>query len=187
MKTALIIAAVLVGVALLLVAIVAGIGATLPKAHVTRRSAVYRQSPEVLFATITDFAAAPSWRSDLQRVELLGAPGGLPRFREHGRHDSIEMEVVEMAPPRRLVVRIADPNLPFGGRWVYELAPMEQGTRLAITEEGEIYNPIFRFVARFILGTHGTLEAYLRSLGRRFGEEVAIGDTRASDRPPGRD
>jgi hypothetical protein len=43
---------------------------------------------------------------------------------------------------------------------------------LRITEDGEIRNPIFRFVARFFLGYTATMEAYLRDLGRRFGETV---------------
>ena len=174
MKTALFIGLGLVAAVLVAAAVVAAIGATLPKSHVTTRRASYRQTPETIFAAISDFANAPSWRRELERVEMLEPVGGLPRFREHARHDVIAMEVVESRPPRRLVVRIADPNLPFGGRWVYEVQPAEGGSTLSITEEGEIYNPIFRFMARFVLGTHGTLEAYLRALGRKFGEEPAV-------------
>jgi hypothetical protein len=38
------------------------------------------------------------------------------------------------------------------------------GTRVTITERGEIYNPIFRFVARFFLGYTATMDATLRAL-----------------------
>jgi hypothetical protein len=68
-----------------------------------------------------------------------------------------------------MVTRIADQGLPFGGRWTYELAPSNAGTRVVITEDGEIYNPIFRFMARFVFGYAGTLETYLSQLQARMG------------------
>lgn len=42
----------------------------------------------------------------------------------------------------------------------------------AAREEGEIYNPIFRCLARFVFGYTSSLESYLKSLGGKFGEEV---------------
>ena len=57
--------------------------------------------------------------------------------------------------------------------WTYELAPEGSGTRLTITENGEIYNPIFRFVARFVLGYTSTMGSVLRALGTKHGETVA--------------
>lgn len=157
-----------------LVAIVAAIGATLPKEHVASRSAVYKQPPEVVFGVITDFANYGAWRKDVERVEMLESANGLPRFREIGSNGAIAMDVMEMQGPRRLVVRIADPELPFGGRWVYELEPVAEGTRLKITEEGEVYNPIFRFVSKYVMGHTSGIEQYLRALGEKFGEQPAI-------------
>ena len=43
-----------------------------------------------------------------------------------------------------------------------------------ITEDGEIYNVIFRFVARFFMGYNSNIEGYLNGLGRKFGEPVQI-------------
>ena len=54
--------------------------------------------------------------------------------------------------------------MPFGGTWTYRLEPTASGTRLTITEDGEIYNPTFRFVARFVLGYEGTMTRYLDAL-----------------------
>ena len=47
--------------------------------------------------------------------------------------------------------------------------------RVTLTEAGEIYNPIFRFMARFVFGYSGTIEAYLKALHAKFGE-TAEGD-----------
>ena len=36
-------------------------------------------------------------------------------------------EVVEEDPPPNLIIRIADPHLPFGGAWTYEITPNATG------------------------------------------------------------
>jgi len=64
------------------------------------------------------------------------------------------------------VVVIASKDLPFGGRWEYDVAPDGNGSRLTITERGEVYNPIFRFMARFIFGYTKTIEEYQAALDR---------------------
>jgi len=80
---------------------------------------------------------------------------------------------IESIPPARLVTKIAD-KLPYGGMWTYELAPDGPGTSLRITEDGEVYNPIFRFVSRFVMGHTATIDASLRDLGKKLGEDVKI-------------
>jgi hypothetical protein len=76
-----------------------------------------------------------------------------------------------------MVARIANPKLPYGGSWTYEVsAAADGGTMLRITEQGEVYNPIFRFVSRFFLSNTKTMEIYLNALGKKFGETVQISD-----------
>lgn len=162
----------IVGVIVLAILIVVLIGSRLPKSHVASVSAHYAAPPESLWASLTDVAAFPQWREGVTRVELLPDEVGQRGWREHAKHDAVTYRVVEADPPRRLVTRIADEGLPYGGSWTYELTPSSAGTHLTITERGEVYNPVFRFVARFIIGYTGTMEGVLRSLGRRHGETV---------------
>ena len=84
------------------------------------------------------------------------------------------MELTESDPPVRMVTTILSEGMPFGGRWIYEVEPTAGGTALTITEEGEVYNPIFRFVSRFIMGHHATATTYLQDLGRKLGDDVAV-------------
>jgi hypothetical protein len=42
-------------------------------------------------------------------------------------------------------------------------------TTLRITEHGEIYNPIFRALARFVFGYESTMIAYLDALKKKVG------------------
>ena len=72
-----------------------------------------------------------------------------------------------------MVTRIVDKELPFGGSWTWEISPAaEGGSRVSITENGEIYNPFFRFMARYVFGYTGTMETYLRNLGKKLGQDV---------------
>lgn len=167
MKLLLIIA----GCLALVVILVAIIGAALPKGHVASRQAHYRQPVETVFRIISDFAAAPSWRPDVKRVELLPPRDGKPAYREWGKNGPMVMQVEELSPPHRLISRIVD-QAAFGGTWTYELSPEAGGCRVAITERGEVYNPIFRFMGRFVFSQTATMEAYLIALGKKLGEQV---------------
>jgi uncharacterized protein YndB with AHSA1/START domain len=89
------------------------------------------------------------------------------RWREYGRN-TITFERVEIEPPTRLVTRIADPDLPFGGTWTFDLVEEGEGTRLTITEHGEVHNPVFRFMSRYVFGHAATIEQFLEDLGRRL-------------------
>jgi hypothetical protein len=142
-------------------AIVVLIGAMLPKEHVASRSTLLHASPNEVFSLI----AGPSdWRG-LKYEVLTQTP---LVWRETDSSGAIAYERVETIAPRRIVNRIADPKLPFGGSWTYEMAPSGDGTELTITENGEVYNPLFRFVSRFIMGHSATIEKYQRDLAARF-------------------
>ena len=82
------------------------------------------------------------------------------------------MEMVEEFKPHRLMTRIADSDQPFGGTWTFLLIPTPTGSQITITEDGEVYNPMFRFMSRFVFGHTATMDLFLRALGERFGEQV---------------
>lgn len=54
------------------------------------------------------------------------------------------------------------------------LEPENGKTLVRITEDGEVYNPFFRFMSRFVLGQTATLDAYLKAMGKAVGEDVQI-------------
>ena len=150
----------------LLVGLIAIVGFFLPQDHVASGRATFNRPAQDVWATITDVQSFPAWRSNVSRVEVLGREP--LRWREVGSDDTLTFAVVETQPPSRLVSEIADTDLPFGGRWVYELKPSGTGTELVITEHGQVYNPIFRFASRFVLGHTATIDAYLADLRKRL-------------------
>lgn len=160
--------AILLGVLILAVLAMATIGSTLPKQHRATRMMHINAPPAEVWRIITDVNSFPAWR-DVQSVEVLAPRNGHRVWREVDRHSqAITFVAEEEIAPRRLVTRIADRNLPFGGAWTWEIAPADGGSDVTITENGEIYNPIFRFVARYILGYNATMDAYLKSLANRW-------------------
>jgi uncharacterized protein YndB with AHSA1/START domain len=166
---------IVVGILAVGVLIVLAIGAMLPKQHTVTRKAHYRQPPAAIWQAITDYNKFPEWRKGVERVEPLPAGNGHGGWVEYVKGAGrIPLEITESVPPQRLVTLIADPNLPFGGTWTYEIAPIDGGSLLRITENGEVRNPIFRFVSRFIFGQHATLDQYLKDLGAKFGEPVHL-------------
>lgn len=167
----------------LLVAVVAAIGAMLQKGHVAARHVRFTQPPERVFAIMSDFAQTHTWRKDVTRVEMLPAQDGHIMFREHGQ-DPVTYRVEAIEPPRRMVVRIADTNLPYGGAWIYDVTPTSDGgSEVTITERGEVYNPIFRFMSRFVMSQHATIDAYLGALGTKLGESVTPAPATAAPAP----
>lgn len=147
-----------------LVAVMAAIGWVLPVGHVASRSALVPEAPAAVFARIAAVAAYPSWWSAVAQVDALPPVDGRPRFREHLSSGAVVFEIVEAAPPVRFVSRIADPEQPFGGTWTFELAPDGDGTRVTITEHGEVYHPIYRFLSRFVFSPTSTIDSCLAAL-----------------------
>jgi hypothetical protein len=164
---------IVVGVTAGLIALIAVIGSLMPKGHSASRSTVINKSPAVLWKAMTDFAAFPEWRTDIKSVEALPDRDGHKVWREDGKNGKLTLETIEASPPSRLVLRIADPDLPYGGTWTYDIQPNGSGgSRLTITEDGEIYNPIFRFIGRAFIGPTASIETYLKALGKKYGEDV---------------
>ena len=168
MKWVVIVVGSLVGLA----ALAALVGALLPRQHRAKRSVVLHQPPDSVWAAIRDFAGQPSWWPEMKHAERLRDSTGREIWRQQVGGFPMTLEVAEEQPPRRLVTRIVAPeNAAFGGRWIYELEAMPGGTRLTVTEEGWIGNPMFRVMGR-VMGLDATIKKYLRSLGRRFGQDV---------------
>ena len=165
---------VLVTALVLLTGVVLLIGAFLPRKHVASREIVLRQTPRDVYAVVRDFASLTTWRSDVKSVEMLAPVNGRVRFRENSSNGRITYELVEETPDAKLVTEIVDRDLGYFGSWTYEFLPDPSGTGLRITENGEVPNVLFRFMSRFVFGHTATMDAYLRSLGRKFGEEVTL-------------
>jgi uncharacterized protein YndB with AHSA1/START domain len=162
---------VIAGIALL-AGVIALIGSRLPKTHTASRSVLLHQSPNQVYAVVRDFASAPTWRSDVKRIEVQTQPGERLHFREEGKNGTVNYELAEDVPSQRMVTRILDTDLGYAGKWTYVFTPDNGGTRVTITEDGEVSNVLFRFMSHYVFGQTATLDSYLTSLAKKFGESA---------------
>ena len=144
------------------------VGARLPRDHVASVRAHFDQPPDSIYRVLTDVAAYPGWRHEVKAIEILPDRNGHQLWRERAGTAVLDYEFTLAVRPNRLVSTIVSTDVGFSGRWIYQILPDATGTTLTITEEGAVDNPIFRFVLRFVVGVHGTLEKYLVALGARF-------------------
>ncbi len=161
------------GLPVLALAVMMTVGLFLPRGHSAASRAVYAVPPDSVWAAVSDFEHAAWWRPDVQRVEPLPETEGRPAWNEVGPAAGIPYTLVASEPSSLLVTRIAGEELPFSGTWIYRIAPEGAETALTIQEEGEIGNPLYRFVARFLFGHHSALDGYLTALGARYHETVS--------------
>jgi uncharacterized protein YndB with AHSA1/START domain len=157
-------------------AIVWVLGTLLPRDHVATRIGTYHVPPDKVWVAITDVDAMPTWRIGLKSVTRLPDRDGLPAHVEDTAAGKLLIQTQSMEPPKKLVNRIGGANLPFGGTWTFDVTPTADGSTLRITENGYVTNPIFRFVARYVMGYTSEMEKYLTGLAQHFGEKPQIGD-----------
>jgi uncharacterized protein YndB with AHSA1/START domain len=170
----------LLAIPVLAVAIVGIGGALLPEQHSVTRTVTLPASPERVWEIISDVQGQPRWRHDLKSVTMLPAIDGAEHWEEHAGMGSIPYVLTESDPNRRRVIKIADPNLSFGGTWTMTLSgissgnaavgtsdvPPPSGSTLTITENGVVHNVFFRFLGRFVFGFDTTIEQYEKDLAK---------------------
>ena len=159
----------IIGALAALIAVVWIVGMMLPQSHTATRTLRVNQPPDAVWKAITDYAAQPQWRAELKKIERMPDNNGHEVWKEYNSAGEMPLETTEAVAPRRLVRKIGA-GLPFGGGWTYELAPDGAGTTLKITEDGEVYNPIFRVVGKF-MDARASMTAFQTGLAKKFGEE----------------
>jgi len=152
-------------VVLVIVALVAAffiVAMLIPKHHIASVSRIVRGTPNDVYAIVRDVANAPQWR-EVQKVELLDAT----HFKEHAKHGVVTYEIVDDKPADTFATRIVDKDLGYSGSWTYRFAPENGGTRVTITENGEVSNLLFRFLSRFVFGYTGSMQKTLAALATK--------------------
>lgn len=156
-----------------LAALMAVVGALLPRDHRATSTVTLRQPPDSVWKVVRDFGGVAAWWPEMKQAERLPDRDGHEVWRQKIGGFDVPLVVLEAVAPRKLVTKIdSSAGAAFGGTWTYELTAADGGTRISVTEAGWIANPIFRFMSRFLFGYYGSLDGYLKHLGKRFGEDV---------------
>jgi hypothetical protein len=138
--------AVIAGGLVVLVAGIAAIGSMLPRNHKASRTLRLTRPPADVWPVVIEATAA----------------------------SEVPVDVLERTPPHRLVTRVTEKEKNFGGTWTIAIAPTPSGADVTITEDGWVANPIFRFVSRFLIGHHATMDALLTQIAKTLNEEPTL-------------
>lgn len=156
---------IVVGTLLFVVLLVLLIGYLLPVRHKVSIAVRVDAAPDQVWQRLTDIRNYPTWRKDVKSVELVSDSEWV-EVDDHGHR--LPFKIVSSEPDGHLVTRINGHDLPFGGTWEYQIGLGPGGTIVTITEAGEVYNPVFRFVSKFIMGHTATLKRYSTYLEQSF-------------------
>ncbi|MEI8281111.1 MAG: SRPBCC family protein [Armatimonadota bacterium] len=137
-------------------------GAMLPIAHVASVEKTLPAEPEKVWKLLTDLENQPKWRSEVKSIRVTSREP--LSWVESSSFGEIPMKIDDEEANKRLVTRIDSTTLPFGGTWTYILSEAKGYTKLTITENGEVRQPIFRFLSKYVFGHTKTLNTYMSSL-----------------------
>lgn len=158
-----------IGIVIGIVAVLAGIGYSMPNAHVAQAEADYRADPDSVYAILSDIEAWPEWHPSVSSLTPLDDSSDEPGWRIKGPDGSMTITLVGEDPPNRFVT-LADGGM-FVGRWTYKVEQRAGRTLVTITEEARIDNLVIRGLTVFRNQT-AALVRILRALGDRVGDRV---------------
>ncbi|MGZ5564331.1 MAG: SRPBCC family protein [Chthoniobacterales bacterium] len=147
---------------------------SLPENTTHTRTIALKQSPDAVFALLTDMPNLPKWNRNMEKVEMLAPIDGKEATREYFK-GKMQMTVItsESTPPTHLVRTIGDNNTPFSGSWTYEIKPANGGSEVTLTEKSHIKNPFFRLMIK-IFGATKYMDEHLQGMAEHFGETATI-------------
>lgn len=144
-------------------------GAALPVGHVANVRTIVDAKSSQVWALLTDVERFPDWRKDVKSVVRKDPVGGHASWVETTDFGDIPLTVVNQEENVRMTAKIDGRDLKFGGTWTWELAEKGSQCEITITERGEVYPPLFRFLSKYVFGHDRTLKAYAASLEAKLG------------------
>lgn len=137
------------------------IGAFIPQQHTVSATVDLPASQQRAWQLITEVDAQPKWRTGLLSIEHRPDEAGHSCWTEVQKHMRMPLCVESSTPESSRTIRIADPSLPFGGNWIYELQSTgPSSSQLKITENGTVGPALWRFIDHFILHEDANIKQF---------------------------
>ena len=158
------------------VAIVAAVlvgGLVTPRAHVVSRAVTLGAAPVAVWSVVRDVARYAEWRTEVRSVDIVSDAASRLEWRETTSRGSVTFGATVDEAPREFAARILDEDLGYTGAWSWSVHAHGPGSRLVLTERGEVGNVLFRFVAAHLIGHQRSIDRYLQQLATTLGEPDA--------------
>ncbi len=145
------------------------LGSGMATHHVVTRRKSFAAPAEKVWSALLSIRQLPIDRSELgtidlgistrppDTVEVVGSP--------------VKIEIETFRPPRSLVVKTTDPDIPYGGTWTFTLEPDgDQLTKLTVVEDAEVHGRLLRFAVRTFGLDDSLVEGIFRAVKRKLAE-----------------
>lgn len=156
------------GLLILLIAVVYIIGSLLSIKHKATIERKLEMGVDEVWPLLTNFKGYTNWRKGIKEL-TMDSTNRWTEKNSDGDKVCYQLEVIEKR--RVFITRILNKNLAYGGFWEFNITPLENGCLVHITENGEVYNPIFRFMSKYIFGHEATLKNYMNDLETKTGSK----------------
>ncbi|HEY2615305.1 MAG TPA: SRPBCC family protein [Chthoniobacterales bacterium] len=150
------------------------IGSAIPAHQTHTRVITVRQTPENVFALLSDLPNFPKWNRNTVKLEMLPPIEGKEATRQTFKGNLVMTIVTsESTPPTRLVRSMGDNRGPFEGSWTYEISRTADGSQIVLTERSTMKNPLYRLM-RKMFGPTKYMDEHLQDIAKNFGETTAV-------------
>jgi len=156
---------IIIGAIVFLILIILIIGKLLPVKHTAVVKKEFKIDKTTLWKTIRNFEKYAEWRTSIKNIETINSTSWTEVVT---KGDKITFGITQEEPNMKLTAKILGDNLPFGGQWTFEISDSNKQIILQITENGEVYNPIYRFIGHFFMDNSATIKKYMADLENLF-------------------
>jgi uncharacterized protein YndB with AHSA1/START domain len=144
-------------------------------AHQTHtRTITLKQTPEAVFALLTDLPNFPKWNRNMEKIEILPPIDGKEATRQTFKGNmTMTIVTTESTPPKHLVRSMGDVGEPFEGSWIYDITPTPDGSQIVLTEQQTVNSVLFRLMIK-MFGATKYMDEHLAGMAKQFGETAVI-------------
>jgi uncharacterized protein YndB with AHSA1/START domain len=147
---------------------------SIPAHQTNTRTTTLKQTPDAIFALLTDLPNLPKWNHNMTKIEMLPPVNGKEATRQTF-NGNMQMTIItsESTPPKHLVRSMGDIGGPFEGSWTYEITPTADGSQVVLTEQSTMNSAFFRLMAK-LFGQTKYMDEHLQDMAKHFGETAVV-------------
>jgi uncharacterized membrane protein len=141
-------------------------GSSIPESHTSTGSETIKADIDDVFALQANVQKYPEWHDLVKEIrDYKEEPNGAASWTEEWKDGNVfAMKRTAYIKEKLIRVEIEDTNEVFSGSWTFDFADLEEGTKVTITENGNIPNNFIRGMYHLTSEPDQTLKEHLRRL-----------------------
>ncbi len=159
-----------VGLLITFVGAMGVLGSRLPVQHVAAASVVVKGTPDAVFDVVADVPGHAKWAEGIDAVNVLPDKDGKKAYEMVMGRNKFALLATVTEKPTQFTMTMDDGRKFFWGDWTYRLTPQGDGTKVVLTETGNVNSAIPRAMMHYLFGKHMYLKKNMNALAKKFGD-----------------